>query len=113
MLLPCNLIIIPLLLELSNSLLLNWVAARPSNTGANFSVNWPLAFDTIYSIAGISACNNGDISTTKNPYHDTVNAAAAQINTQNSTRTYTTSSLCIRRPDNGYIYSYMATGYKA
>lgn len=98
---------------LSNSLLLNWVAVRPTSTGSDLSVSWALAFDIIYSIADIGASKDGDISTTKNPYHDTVKAAAASINTKNDTRTFGTSSFYIRRPDKYYLFTYMATGYKA
>ena len=57
MLLPNNLIIIPLLLELSNKFLIDWIKIATNNTTWN-TINLPCAYTTRYYIAGSALVNN-------------------------------------------------------
>lgn len=109
---PCIIVLNGLQSDFNNSLILQWISVRPTKTGSNLSVNYPLVFYRIYAVSGITICYNCTITSNSNPYHDTTVARAGVLQTDSdlTDRPFQKNCVIIRRPDSGYRFSYIALG---
>lgn len=107
-----------MVINLSNKFIIQWIVSRPTSTGSNLEVSWPTTFTQIYGVSGITGCKDASIASGSGDYckHDTTKAVAGNINinflVNGEERHFSIYSIIIRRPDKGYVYSYIGTGVK-